>query len=569
MIMTSNNLIRAAIYARVSTEQQATQQTIVSQVAALRERVAADGLLLDDELVFLDNGCSGGTLIRPALERLRDVAYAGGFNRLYVHSPDRLARKYAHQVVLVEELQRWGIELFFLNRSIGETPEEQLLLQVQGMIAEYERAKIGERTRRGRRHAAQSGAVSVLGKAPFGYRYVTKQEANGAAYYEVVPEAAVVVRQMFEWIARDRLSIGEVRRRLTAQGIRTPKGHLHWQSRTIWGMLKNPAYKGAAAFGKTRAGERRPRVRPSRNQPAVPLRMRVSYPTAPEERVTIAVPAIVSAEIFDAVQEQLIENRRQQRERCEGRHFFLQGLLQCGCCQHAYYGKLTGKRVRAGRSRYSYYRCLGTDAHRFGGERVCANKQVRVERLDEAVWKDVSQLLRDPEMLRAEFDRRLRSPIDDNAEHQQLLRQQQSAQRGISRLIDAYETGLLDKAEFEPRLANAKSRIKQITERLTVVADQAAQATALNDAVTHLNDFCAKVREGLDRADDEVRRQIVRTLVKVITIDANHVRITYRINPRPFRNGPARGLITQHCERRANLARGASPWDATKNFPEP
>ena len=291
--MIPNTLIRAAIYARVSTEQQATQQTIESQVVALRERVAADGHSLDDELVFLDNGCSGSTLVRPALERLRDTAYAGGFNRLYVHSPDRLARKHAYQVVLVEELQRWGIQLVFLNQNIGETPEEQLLLQVQGMIAEYERAKIGERTRRGRRHAAQCGTVSVLGKAPFGYRYVSKHEADGGAHYEVVPEAATVVRQMFDWIAHDRLSIGEVSRRLTAQGIRTAKGQAHWQSRTIWGMLKNPAYKGAAAFGKTRAGERRPRIRPSRNQPAVPRRARVSYPTAPDERVTIAVPAIV------------------------------------------------------------------------------------------------------------------------------------------------------------------------------------------------------------------------------------------------------------------------------------
>lgn len=146
--------MRVAIYARVSSEQQAQEQTIASQVAALHERVAADGSSLDDELRFIDDGISGTTLQRPALERLRDQAYAGGFQKLYVHSPDRLARRYAYQVLLVEELRRHGVEIVFLNRALGVSPEEDLLLQMQGMFAEYERAKILERSRRGKRHAA-------------------------------------------------------------------------------------------------------------------------------------------------------------------------------------------------------------------------------------------------------------------------------------------------------------------------------------------------------------------------------------------------------------------------------
>jgi site-specific DNA recombinase len=158
--------VRAALYARVSSAQQAQQSTIASQVEALRERLRADGLSLEDDLCFLDEGYSGSTLVRPGLERLRDVAWAGGFTRLYVHSPDRLARKYAWQVLLVEELQRGGIEIVFLNRTIAVSPEEDLLLQMQGMIAEYERAKIMERSRRGKRHAARRGSVNVLCAAP-------------------------------------------------------------------------------------------------------------------------------------------------------------------------------------------------------------------------------------------------------------------------------------------------------------------------------------------------------------------------------------------------------------------
>src|SRR6516225_10541602 len=248
--------VRAAMYARVSSEQQTQQSTVASQVAALRQRILSDGLLLENELCFIDDGFSGSTLIRPALERLRDVAWAGGFTRLYVHSPDRLARRYAWQVLLVEELQQSGIELVFLNRTIGVSPEEDLLLQMQGMIAEYERAKIMERSRRGKRHAARRGSVSVLCGAPYGYKYISKHAGGGQAQYHVVLEEARVVRQIFEWVGRDRLSLREVGRRLRQQEIPSAKGKA-WHAFTIRKLLANPAYKGEAVFGKTRVGERR------------------------------------------------------------------------------------------------------------------------------------------------------------------------------------------------------------------------------------------------------------------------------------------------------------------------
>lgn len=156
---TLNASVRVGIYARVSSDQQAEKQTIQSQVTALRERVATDGHSLPEILCFLDDGVSGATLMRPALEQLRDMAYAGGIRKLYVHSPDRLARKYAWQVLLLDELQSSGVEVVFLNHTMGATPEEDLLLQMQGMFAEYERAKILERSRRGKRHAAQRGRL--------------------------------------------------------------------------------------------------------------------------------------------------------------------------------------------------------------------------------------------------------------------------------------------------------------------------------------------------------------------------------------------------------------------------
>src|SRR5712664_2705661 len=227
---------QAAIYARVSTERQATAQTIASQLAALRERVTVDGYVLPEAMQFLDDGSSGTTLVRPALERLRDLVAAGAVDRLYIHSPDRLARKYAYQVLLVEELYRLGVEVIFFNRELGRSPEDDLLLQVQGMMAEYERAKIVERHRRGKLHAARSGVVNVLSGAPYGYRYVRKHAGGGQARYEIVPDEARVVRQVFAWVGRERLSIGAVCRRLTAAGEVTRTGKPVWDRSMVWGM---------------------------------------------------------------------------------------------------------------------------------------------------------------------------------------------------------------------------------------------------------------------------------------------------------------------------------------------
>jgi site-specific DNA recombinase len=233
--------LQAAIYARVSSEQQAEAHTIASQVAALRERLRSDGLVVPAGMEFLDDGYSGATLVRPALERLRDAASAGVIDRLYVHSPDRLARKDAYQVLLVEELGRFGVEVVFLNRELGRSPEDDLLLQVQGMMAEYERAKIIERHRRGKLHAARVGSVNVLSGAPYGYRYVNKHAGGGHARYDLIPAEARVVRQIFEWIGRERFSIGDVCRRLMQAGERTRTGRLVWERSVVWAILKNPA----------------------------------------------------------------------------------------------------------------------------------------------------------------------------------------------------------------------------------------------------------------------------------------------------------------------------------------
>jgi site-specific DNA recombinase len=558
MSTTSTATVRAAIYARVSSDQQAQEQTIGSQVSALRERVTSDGLRLDDELCFLDDGVSGSTLMRPALERLRDMAYVGGFQKLYVHSPDRLARRYAYQVLLVDELKKHGVEIVFLNRAIGVSPEEDLLLQMQGMFAEYERAKIMERSRRGKRHAARRGSVNVLSAAPYGYRYVTKRDGGGEAAYEIHDEQAAVVKQVFEWVGRDRISIGEVSRRLKAKAIPTATGKSSWDRASIWGMLKNPAYQGSAAFGKTRTGPRRLQLRTQRGDPKPPRRTCSSYDTESSEQIVIPVSAIVSEELFEAVQEQLTENRLRGRERKRGACYLLQGLLECQCCGYAYYGKKISRCSAKGKVPYAYYRCVGTDAYRFGGQRVCENKQIRTDKVDEAVWSDACELLRHPTLLRKEYERRLAAPGSSDGD-QSLTKQIGHAQRTVNRLIDVYADGVVGREEFEPRLERARKRLSDLQTKLDAIQSQTREQAVLREALACLDSFSETMTNNLDQADWYTRREILRTLIERVVIEPHQLRIIYRINFPLFARKASKEKVLHFCWRSDHLAVGASP----------
>ena len=270
---------------------------------------------------------------------------------MYVYAPDRLSRKYAYQVMLVDECQRAGVDIIFLNREVGKSPEDELLLQMQGMIAEYERAQILERSRRGKRYKAQKGSVNVLSGAPFGYRYISIAEGGGEARYEVIDEQAEIVQKIFNWIGQERLSIGDVKRRLEEDNIPSPKGKSWWDRATIWGILKNPAYQGQAAFGKTRLGELRPRLREQRGHSMHPRTAGSIYDVDREEWLTIPVPPIVSEELFSVVQSQLEENRKRSRQGQRGAKYLLQGLLVCECCGYAYYGKSISPAARKGHPR--------------------------------------------------------------------------------------------------------------------------------------------------------------------------------------------------------------------------
>jgi site-specific DNA recombinase len=552
--MLKDNL-RVALYARVSGEQQEKEDTIASQLEAVTQRIASDGFECETELRFVDDGCSGFILTRPGLERLRDQAAAGVIDLLYVLDPDRIARKYAYQVLMLEELSRCGVEVVFLRNPPGNGPEENLLLQVQGMIAEYERAKILERSRRGKQYAARRGSVNVLGGAPYGYRYVGKYEGGGEARYQVVAEEARVVRKIFEWIGQQRCSIGEVCRRLQRDGIPTRTGKPAWDRSTVWLMLKNPAYKGTAAFGKTRSGPLKPqRLRPQRGRPEQSRRPFSTVETSSEDQIFINVPGLVSEELFGVVQAQLEENRQRRRARAPGGRYLLQGLIVCKRCGYGCYGKPVSRSSAKGKIPYAYYRCTGSDAYRFGGQRLCWNKQVRTDVLDAAVWKDVSQLLAEPERVRVEYQRRLQATgTDTNHELEHINKIIKNIRKLIARLIDAYGDGLLDKSEFEPRILSARERVARWEDEYRQQETEVTQEAELRLVIGQLEEFARRISEEMREPSWETRREVIRALVKKVEVDQQEVRIVYRVSPSPFEGGPQQRSLL-HCWGRGDAA---------------
>jgi site-specific DNA recombinase len=511
---------------------------------ALRQRIAADGCKIDPEMCFLDEGFTGATLQRPALERLRDLAYSGVLDRLYVHAPDRLTRKYAYQVVLLEEFSKHAVEIVFLNEVAGvASPEGDLLVQMQGMIAEYERAKILERTRRGRRFAARQGKVSALAHAPYGYRYVPKHQAGGEARYEVVPEQSAWVQAMFRWVGIEGLSLEQVSRRLYEHGVLTPTGQARWDRATLRGILINPAYQGTAKYGKTRLLPRKSPPRPQRGQPTRPRSGKIALPTTPGEQEAIAVPALVSPELFAATAERLEENRRRYREHKKGTEFLLSGLLVCGRCGSAYCGRRQRGKTT---SPYVYYRCIGTDRYRHHGDRLCTNASVP-GRLEHTVWSDLCALLREPERLRREFEERLDRPAHDNPEMLRLEQVIVQHKRRIARLIDAYEAGWLDKAEFEPRVRSAKECLTRDEARWRAHQRDSFDQEELRLVIGQFDIFAAQMSASLDQADFATKRKLLRLLVKQIEVTDQDVRIVYKVSQRPFVHSPSSGGLLQDC----------------------
>src|ERR1700722_17089176 len=517
----------AAIYARVSSEQQRDEHTIASQTALLIEFAKEHNLEVPEEWVFQDEGYSGATLERPALERVRDLAAEGQIQVVLAYAPDRLSRKYAYQILLIEELSRNGVETLFVKAPQGSSAEDQLLVQFQGMIAEYERAQILERSSRGKRHRAQSGEVSVMSGAPYGYRYKRKTEEAPAAYAVLEAEARVVQR-IYEMYTVEGLSIGEITRQINAEGIPTRKASARWERSTVWAVLRNSAYRGVACFGKTRASSRTRVIRPQRRRGVITPTMTAGHERPREEWIEIPVPALVSEDSFARAQELLEQNKIRSRRRTI-EPSIVQGLVSCQKCGYAFARTSTRTSAR----KIHYYKCIGSDGWRKLGGPVCDNGRfVRQDLLDPIVWDEVVRLLEDPTLIRQELDRRLEAARSSNPtkkREQSLQRELAHVGKGIERLLSAYQEALMSIEQLRERMPTLRHREQLLRAELQAIADQANDQAALLRLAETLTAFLARLHGAADTLSIMERQRIVRLVVKDVLIGDDAITIRHSI----------------------------------------
>src|SRR6059036_1320369 len=523
----------AVIYARVSSEQQREENTIASQTASLIEFAKSHDLEVPKEWVFEDAGYSGATLERPGLERVRDLAAEGQIRALLVYAPDRLSRKYAYQILLGEEFSRCGVEVIFMKSPAGATPEDQLLVQFQGMIAEYERAQIAERCRRGKKHMAQQGGVNVLSGAPYGYRYVRKSDTS-AAFYEVVEAEAKVVRMVFEIYTQQGLSINAIARLLNERQIATRSGKGRWERSTVWGMLRNPAYRGTACYGKTEQRPRQRVTRPLRQRKALPSRDVGGHERPRAEWIEVPVPALVSEEMFALAQEQLEKNKRHSPRRTV-EPTLLQSMLVCEQCGYGLYRTST----HTTKQKLNYYRCIGSDGYRRLNGPVCTNRPIRQDYLDTFVWSEIIRLLEDPGLIQTEIDRRREAaqkadPLRKREE--ELRREQARVEKSSERLVTAYQEGLLTLAQLRQRMPALQKQTQAVETELQSLKMAAVDEAKYLQLAESLAGFRSKLRVRAEALDIAVRQQILRLLVKEVLVGSDTITLRHSI-PLP-QSGP-------------------------------
>jgi site-specific DNA recombinase len=542
----------AAIYARVSSDKQREENTIASQTSALMAFAREQNCDVPAEWVIEDDGYSGASLLRPGLERLRDLAAEGLIQAALIYAPDRLSRRYAHQILLIEEFARAGVEVLFIRSRRGTTPEDELLLQFQGMIAEYERAQILERSRRGKRHRARQGQVSVLAGAPYGYRYRRKTD-HSAAYYEIDEEQARVVRWAYDLYTVQHSSIGAIARLFNERHIPTAKRTGRWERSTIWAMLRNPAYVGKACFGKTRAAPRQRITRPLRLRGGVATRDSAGHELPRAEWIEIPVPPIIGEDTFALAAERLQSNK-QHAPRRTITPSVVQGLVSCAKCGYGLYRTSTRSTART----IHYYRCLGSDGWRRLGGPVCDCRPVRQDLLDEVVWREIVRLLEDPGLIQEELDRRLEAArnADPTRRREEALRRDLArVRKSIERLLTAYQESLLSIEELRSRMPDLRGREQACLAELQAIEDQSKEREICLRLAESVTDFLARMRSSAQTLDIIERQRVLRLLVKEILVADDKIVIRHSIplpaNPpgksQTSNEAPANSSTTGSC----------------------
>jgi site-specific DNA recombinase len=530
--------MRVAVYARVSDDLQKEKQTIDSQLAEVRQFAKEQNWPLDEQHIYADDGCSGFYFERPALDRLRDAARDGLIDLLLVHDPDRFSRRYAYQVLLLEEFQRWGVEVRFIKQPPPDNPEQQLLVQIQGVIAEYERARILERTRRGRLYWARQGRP-VSSHVPYGYRYLRRRDLKEPPSVEVDETKAEVLREIFRLYVEENWPDRQIAINLTAQAVPTPMGRAsEWDPTSVAVIVQNEAYLGSWFLNRYRT-----QTDPGGGRPRTIERPR-------EEWIPISVPPLIDAEQFSRAQE--IRRRRQQSSMRVLRHHdthLLRRLVVCGSCHR----KMAAVNNKSGRTYYRYYWCRGSDPHWIHRRRsFCPHPTVHAQPLDALVWADVVALLTDPQLLlnawqEQQGKRALASEDVFVEEKRQLKRQIGVVEQQRQRLLIAYEQQAIELEELSYRRKILEDKARELQRRLQGLEREHQEGIALSELGDNLDNVCRQLASGLEEMNMLQRIKLCSQLIDKTIVDGHSAEIHYKfpVSGNCNRGGEALTLLLQ------------------------
>jgi len=533
--------MEVALYVRVSTSRQQQAQTIEQQLERLRAHVVAQpDWHLSEEHIYRDDGYSGAKLSRPGLDRLRDRAAFAEFERVLITTPDRLARKYVHQVLLIDELSQLGCQVEFLERPMSDDPHDQLLLQIRGAVAEYERNLIADRMRRGRQAKMRSGQLLPWTVPPYGY-LLDPERPRDPSRVRLDPVKAAVVEQIFAWYTdpREPATLYRVAKRLSDNHIPTPHGGTRWNVATIRQLLRNPAYAGTTYSGRTR-----PALAQRRKSALQPVGRGESTRPAPiDEWIAIPVPAIVSQETFEAAQARLGQNKQMARRNNTTHDYLLRGLVSCGQCRLA----CLGRTLSPG---YDYYVCRGrTDALRAAQGERCIARYAPASALDELVWQDLCHILTDPALITHELERAQAGewlPQALQARRRTVQDALAQVERQQARLLEVYLAEIIGRDEFERKRQELTQTHTGLTQQLRQLEAQAQKQIEVAALATGIEAFCQRIQPTLEQLNFDQRRQLVELLIDRVVIDNGKVEIRYVIPTSP------KGEDTPFCHLRLN-----------------
>ena len=525
--------MRVAAYVRVSTSRQVKLETIDQQLEMVSRYAREKGWELPEEDIFRDDGYSGTTLKRPALDALRDKARLREFEAVVVPSPDRLARNYVHQMVLVEELEKAGCKVEFVERPMSSEPNDQLLLQIRGAVAEYERTLLSERMRRGRLAKYKAGLLLPWTHTPYCLR-VDPDRPRDPAGVSLDEAKAAVVAEIFAAYLEPGATLFGVSRHLRDMGVPAPRGGKAWSTATLRGILTNPVYTGKVYAGRVRY--RPARIRRSATHP-IGHPHNSSDPLPEEEWIFIGeVPEVVGQEQFDLVAHKLSKNRSFARRNNKANEHLLRALVSCGECMLASiavaktFGKNNDRKQR-------YYVCSGKfNKAQSAPEEKCSSRYAPAEQLEEIVWKDLCEVLTHPESI-TEALRRAHGgewlPQELKARQENLRKGRSALGRQLERLTEVYLGEVIPLAEYHRRRKDLEQREESLVAQESQLRSQSRQRMELVGVAGSIEDFCERVRGGLAEATFEQKRKLMELLIDRVIVTGEEVEIRYVIPTDP------------------------------------